>query len=250
MFAGIAFTSAIALASLVSQADAHGYLEQPKPSWSDSPNPGWVALVDNYWDIGSGGDQCGAFKTMASQKGMSVKDVVLDMVKGKKCGNTLDSGAAQPIPSDGKVKWLGNGGGGFTHVGPCEVYLDDKMVAHGDNCEDEYKGGGVGSTETSDIPVDYSACNGKCTLTIYWLAFQNAQWQAYGTITDFVVFNCVPLSGSGGTGTPTEGSSNSTASSTAQTEGSSKGEGANVNTPAVGSPSSEKHDNGAKPGPE
>lgn len=63
------------------------------------------------------------------------------------------TGTPQPIPSDGKVKWLGNGGGGFTHVGPCEVYLDDKMVLHGDNCEDEYKGGAVGSTETSDMPV-------------------------------------------------------------------------------------------------
>ncbi|KAE9311812.1 hypothetical protein PF008_g20111 [Phytophthora fragariae] len=180
MLAGIAL-SAVALAGLATQTNAHGYLEQPKPSWLDSPNPGWVALVDNYWDIGSGGDQCGKFKAMAEQKGVSVKDVVLDMVKGQKCGNTLDSGAAQPIPSDGKVKRLGNGGGGFTHVGPCEIYLDDKMVLHGDNCQDEYKGGDVGSTQTSDMPVDYSACNGRCTLTFYWLAFQNAQWQAYAT---------------------------------------------------------------------
>ncbi|KAE9274556.1 hypothetical protein PR003_g29573, partial [Phytophthora rubi] len=164
MLAGIAL-SAVALAGLATQTNAHGYLEQPKPSWLDSPNPGWVALVDNYWDIGSGGDQCGKFKAMAEQKGVSVKDVVLDMVKGQKCGNTLDSGAAQPIPSDGK---------------------------------DEYKGGDVGSTQTSDMPVDYSACNGKCTLTFYWLAFQNAQWQAY--------VNCVPLSGSGVSATPMEGS--------------------------------------------
>ncbi|GMF28657.1 unnamed protein product [Phytophthora lilii] len=50
---------------------------------------------------------------------MSVKDVVLDMVgKGKECGNTVTTGTPQPIPSDGKAKWLGNGGGGFTHVGP------------------------------------------------------------------------------------------------------------------------------------
>ncbi|KAE8884962.1 hypothetical protein PF005_g13679 [Phytophthora fragariae] len=201
MLAGIAL-SAVALAGLATQTNAHGYLEQPKPSWLDSPNPGWVALVDNYWDIGSGGDQCGKFKAMAEQKGVSVKDVVLDMVKGQKCGNTLDSGAAQPIPSDGKVKRLGNGGGGFTHVGPCEIYLDDKMVLHGDNCQDEYKGGDVGSTQTSDMPVDYSACNGRCTLTFYWLAFQNAQWQAY--------VNCVPLSGSGVSATPMEGSISST----------------------------------------
>eukprot|EP00644_Phytophthora_capsici_P005583 jgi/Phyca11/97699/e_gw1.2.1029.1 len=193
MFAGIALSPALALVAFTTHVVAHGYLEQPKPSWKDSPNPGWVALVDNYWDIGSGGDQCGAFKTMASQKGMSVKDVVLDMVKGQSCGNTLADGAAQPIPSDGKVKWLGNGGGGFTHVGPCEVYLDDKMVVHGDNCEEEFKGGDVGSTETSDMTVDYSAI----------LTF----------LFSVIAVNCVPLSGSGGGTAQMEGSqmsSNST----------------------------------------
>ncbi|EGZ07990.1 hypothetical protein PHYSODRAFT_256017 [Phytophthora sojae] len=101
---------------------------------------------------------------MAEEKGMGVKDVVLDMTKDKKCGETLADASPQPVPSDGLVKWLGNGGGGFTHVGPCEVYIDDKMVVHGDNCEDEFQGGGVGST--LDNPVDYSSCNGKCTLTI------------------------------------------------------------------------------------
>ncbi|KAL3659217.1 hypothetical protein V7S43_015795 [Phytophthora oleae] len=73
------------------------------------------------------------------------------------------------------------------------------MVLHGDNCEDEYPGGDVGSTVTSDMPVDYSSCNGDCTLTIYWLAFQNEQWQAY--------INCVPLTGSGSTTTSAASSS-------------------------------------------
>ncbi|KAL3659209.1 hypothetical protein V7S43_015787 [Phytophthora oleae] len=210
MLVGAALSSLIAFATFASYTEAHGYLEQPKPSWKDGPNVGWITLVDNYWDIGSGGDQVGKFKTMAKEKGMSVKDVVLAMVKDQKCGNTLADGAAQPIPSDGKVKWLGNNGGGFTHTGPCEIYLDDKMVLHGDDCEDEFKGGALGSKQTSDMPVDFSSCNGKCLLTIYWLAFQNAQWQTY--------VNCVPLEGSGG------------GASTPTTQGSSTGEGASGNS--------------------
>ncbi|KAG3170619.1 hypothetical protein PC128_g18912 [Phytophthora cactorum] len=239
MFAEIVLSSAIALVALTSRADAHGYLEQPKPSWKDSPNPGWIALVDNYWDIGSGGDQVGKFKTMSKEKGMSVKDVVLDMVKDQKCGNTLENGDPQPIPSDGKVKWLGNGGGGFTHTGPCEIYLDDKMVLHGDDCENEFKGGDVGSTQTSDMPVDYSACNGKCTLSIYWLAFQNTQWQAY--------VNCVPLSGSGGSATQTQGSQTSSQSSETSTKqgslaGQDKGQSPSTEAPSIEqqSPSTEQ----------
>jgi hypothetical protein len=66
---------------------------------------------------------------MAAEKDVTVKDVVLEMVgDGNECGNTLADGTAQPIPSDGLAKWLGNGGGGFTHVGPCEIYIDDTMV--------------------------------------------------------------------------------------------------------------------------
>uniref|UniRef100_H3GQQ5 Uncharacterized protein n=2 Tax=Phytophthora ramorum TaxID=164328 RepID=H3GQQ5_PHYRM len=233
MLSGLALSAAVALVVLTSPANAHGYLEEPKPSWtSGSANPGWITMVDNYWDIGSGGDQCGLYKTMAAEKKMTVRDVVLDIVKGQKCGNTDDSASPQPIPSDGKAKWLGNGGGGFTHVGPCEIYLDDTMVLHSDNCQDDYPGGDVGSTQTSDMPVDYSSCNGKCTLTIYWLAFQNAQWQAY--------VNCVPLSGSGSaTQTQSTAGSSTSAQETPATQGSSSEQG-EADSSATEAPSSEQ----------
>ncbi|ETO83056.1 hypothetical protein F444_02858 [Phytophthora nicotianae P1976] len=231
MLAGAVFSSAIVLA-LTSRVQAHGYLEQPKPSWKDKPNVGWITMVDNYWDIGSGGDQVGAFKTMAKEKGMSVKDVVLDMVKDQKCGNTLENGDPQPIPADGKVKWHGNEGGGFTHTGPCEIYLDDKMVLHGDDCEDEFKGGPNGSKQTSDMPVDFSSCNGKCLLTIYWLAFQNAQWQTY--------VNCVPLEGSGGGGsTPTTQGSSKEAESSGASENEKQAEASGNSDTKQDSPSTE-----------
>ncbi|OWZ22761.1 hypothetical protein PHMEG_0002479 [Phytophthora megakarya] len=198
MFSGIAISSVVALVAFTSRVNAHGFVDQPKPTWKDGPNVEWVVNIDNYWDIGSGGDQVGKFKTMAKEKGMSVRDVALDMVKDKKCGNTLENGVPQPIPSDGNVMWLGNGGGGFTHQGPCEVYIDDKLVLHGDNCEEEFPGG---EKTAAPLPVDFSSCNGKCLLTFYWIAFQNANWQAY--------VNCVPLEGSGGSATQTQGSQSS-----------------------------------------
>ncbi|ETP24139.1 hypothetical protein F441_02817 [Phytophthora nicotianae CJ01A1] len=108
---------------------------------------------------------------MAKEKGMSVKDVLLEMVgPDKKCGFTTTDVDPQP--------------------GPCELYIDDKMVLHSDDCESDYPGGPNDSGEMSVIPVDYSSCNGNCIFSIYWLGFRNAQWQAY--------INCVPLSGSGG----------------------------------------------------
>eukprot|EP00644_Phytophthora_capsici_P005591 jgi/Phyca11/97965/e_gw1.2.1038.1 len=234
--AGIALSSAIALVAFAPDANAHGNLKQPEATFKDgAPTVEWVTLIDNYWDIGSGGDQVGKFKTMAKEKGMSVKDVVLDMVKDKKCGYTRTDVDPQPIPSDGIVKWWGNGGGGFTHTGPCEIYIDDKMVLHGDDCEDEFPGGAKGSDKMSEMSVDFSSCNGKCTLTIYWLAFQNEQWQSY--------VNCVPLQGDGSatqTQTSVAGSATKEKSSEApSTEGSSGGE----QTPEV--PPTETQSSGA-----
>ncbi|KAG6611964.1 Oxygen-dependent choline dehydrogenase [Phytophthora cinnamomi] len=210
MLVGTALSSAVALLVFASHAEAHGHLKQPEPTFEDGASTvEWVTLIDNYWDIGSGGDQVGKFKTMAKEKGMSVRDVVLDMVKDKKCGYTRTDVDPKPVPTDGKATWWGNGGGGFTHTGPCEIYIDDKMVLHGDDCEEEYPGGPNGSNKLSEMPVDYSSCNGECTLAIYWLGFQNAQWQAY--------VNCVPLKGSGGSTTQQNRSSTTDSSTGGQT---------------------------------
>ncbi|KAF4138174.1 hypothetical protein GN958_ATG12629 [Phytophthora infestans] len=181
MLTGAAFASAATLLAFALRVDAHGHLNQPNPTFKDGESTvNWVAQIENFWDIGSGGDQVGKFKTMAKEKGVSVKDVLLEMVgPDKKCGFTTTEVEPQPIPTDGKAKWLGNDGGGFTHTGPCELYIDDKMVLHSDDCESDYPGGPNDSGEMSVMPVDYSS------------------------------FNCVPLSGSGGASTPAQSSANS-----------------------------------------
>ncbi|POM60347.1 hypothetical protein PHPALM_30806 [Phytophthora palmivora] len=238
MLSGTAITTTVVLLFLVARTNAHGYLKQPEPSWVDDPNSEYVVLIDNYWDIGSGGDQCGLFKTMAAEKGMSVRDVVLDMVKDKKCGNTLADVDPKPVPADGKAIWVGGeGGGGFTHRGPCELYIDDKMVLHSDDCSEDYPTDG--GAKMSEMPVDFSSCNGKCIFTIYWLGFQNEQWQAY--------INCVPLSGSGSSTpttnssdekTPTAGSSTEEQKDEKQEEKEDEQSPANENPPTEGSTAS------------
>lgn len=47
----------------------------------------------------------GKFKTMAKDKGMSVREVVLDMVGAdKKCGFKRSDVHPKPVPTDGKSK--------------------------------------------------------------------------------------------------------------------------------------------------
>lgn len=109
--------AATALAAAPRLADAHGYVYQPAPTWDNgSPNVGWVAGIDYYWEeVGDGGDQVGIFKTMAAEKNMSVRDVLLEMAPDYPCGHTLEDGTQQDLPTDGKLLFKGNEGGGFTH---------------------------------------------------------------------------------------------------------------------------------------
>ncbi|KUF83846.1 hypothetical protein AM588_10000609 [Phytophthora nicotianae] len=66
-----AVLSAITLLAFAPTADAHGNLKEPPATFEDgAPTVEWVTMIDNYWDIGSGGDQVGKFKTMAKEKGM------------------------------------------------------------------------------------------------------------------------------------------------------------------------------------
>lgn len=103
--------------ALLSTVEAHGYLYEPSPTWvNDYANVSYVVGIDYYWEeVGSGGDQVGKFKELAEEKGMSVRDVLLEMAPDYPCGHTLEDGTAQDIPSDGLVQFMGNNGGGFTH---------------------------------------------------------------------------------------------------------------------------------------
>ncbi|KAL3663903.1 hypothetical protein V7S43_011313 [Phytophthora oleae] len=218
---GTAFSSAVVLLAFATRVDAHGHLNQPLPTFQDGASQvNWVTQIDNFWDIGSGGDQVGKYKTMAKEKGVSVRDVILQMVgNDKKCGFTRTDVDPKPVPTNGEAVWLGNDGGGFTHVGPCELYIDDKMVLHSDDCQSDYPGGPNDSGIMSEMPVDYSSCNGDCTFSIYWLGFQNAQWQAY--------INCVLLSGTGAT-TP------SSATPTTETLATTSSSNSTQSTPTPG----------------
>ena len=96
------------------------------------------------------------------------------------CGWTDIRGKAQPIPKDGGMTVSG-----YTHNGMCEVWVDNKIVAQGNNCH-------------SDFPdrkhcIDYSSCKGNCVMHWYWLAERflkgKYSWQVYKA--------CIPLTSGG-----------------------------------------------------
>lgn len=60
------------------------------------------------------------------------------------------------------------------------MWIDNTRVLHNDDCVATYK------TYPAVLPVNYAACkNKKCTLTFYWLALHEPNWQIYK--------HCVPI---------------------------------------------------------
>ncbi|ETL90944.1 hypothetical protein L917_10464, partial [Phytophthora nicotianae] len=57
MLAGAAL-AAITVLGFAPHADAHGNVKEPKPTFeSGKSTVEWVVNIDNFWDVGSGGDQ-------------------------------------------------------------------------------------------------------------------------------------------------------------------------------------------------
>jgi hypothetical protein len=179
--------SALATAAVLSSAallapvaDAHSYVILPQPTWTSSDRDVWYAplafLEDqgfatqedfNAWRRANGYKTLRAFMDTAKYTVTSGSDYY--------CGNTKADGTVQPIPANFRST-------GYTHDGPCEVWLDSKRIYANDNCHAAITG--------KDTAVDYSSCTGTCTLRWYWLGVRylnNAySWQVYK--------NCVRVS--------------------------------------------------------
>ncbi|GMF25605.1 unnamed protein product [Phytophthora lilii] len=169
--------------NLVGTADAHQVVLLPAPTYTTDnkdtkyaplaflENQGYSTVEHfNGWRRSNGYKTLRAFMDGAKYTATSGADYY--------CGFTNANAAPQPIP-DGTMRSTG-----YTHDGPCEVWLDSTRVLAADNCHESI----VGKTYN----LDYSSCKGTCTLRWYWLGVrylkQKYSWQVYKA--------CVPLSAS------------------------------------------------------
>ncbi|ETN10519.1 hypothetical protein PPTG_10643 [Phytophthora nicotianae INRA-310] len=174
------------MALVLPTTDAHQIVLLPEPQWTTNDkdtkyNP--LAFLENQ-----GFKPQEDFAAWSKENGYKSLRDFMDRAKYEvtpgadfSCGFTNPKGTPQPIPAQGIMRSTG-----YTHDGPCEVYLDDTLVLQGDNCHEKFPG--------KDCPIDYSSCKGTCTLRWYWLGIRflkNAySWQVYK--------ECIPLVGSGG----------------------------------------------------
>ncbi|GMF10046.1 unnamed protein product [Phytophthora lilii] len=175
----------------------HGCMLIPEAQFHGSPNAAWIVQIDPVWPSdkwnGNTAATVATFKSlMAANNFQDLKTLMSNSVYGADCGFTNPNGRPEPIPTDGKATFSR----AVVHVGPCEIWLDDKKVLYEDDCYSTY--GNPNQDIKSVFPVDYSSCaNGGCKeMRFYWLAFQDLSgktvWQSYSKFF-----------GSGGSSTPT-----------------------------------------------
>ncbi|RLN47155.1 hypothetical protein BBJ29_009112 [Phytophthora kernoviae] len=162
-------------------ADAHQIVLLPEPQWkTDSKeikynplafleNQGFATQEDaNAWRRDNGYKTLRAFMDMAKYQVTEGADYF--------CGWTDPNGTAQPIPEGGAMRSTG-----YTHDGPCEVWINNTRVLESGNCHETITG--------KDYTIDYSACQGTCMLRWYWLGVRflknSYSWQVYKA--------CIPL---------------------------------------------------------
>ncbi|TDH67672.1 hypothetical protein CCR75_006004 [Bremia lactucae] len=196
-------TSLFALIAVVAPGanyvKAHGFINDPKPTWKNKETSEWVVQIPPFWkgpwDEAKGDDGLLAlFKELAPANNFKDLRSLFDGNPefGEECGYTDPKGTPVDPPSNGAATLSR----GIVHAGSCEIWLDDKLVLRNDDCQSAY-GDGTQQTTTVFKPVDYSSCAaGGCLLRFYWLALQKLDgktvWQAYK--------NCIPLTGPAGGG--------------------------------------------------
>ncbi|KAH7481747.1 hypothetical protein KRP22_015056 [Phytophthora ramorum] len=171
-------------AFLAPMTDAHQVVLLPAPTYTtDSKDTKYapLAFLENQ-----GFETVGDFNAWRRSNGYKTLRAFMDGAKytvadgaDYYCGFTNADATPQAIPDGNAMRSTG-----YTHDGPCEVWLDTTRVLTHDNCHEAISG--------KDYTIDYSSCTGTCTLHWYWMGvryLKNAySWQVYKA--------CVPLSAS------------------------------------------------------
>jgi hypothetical protein len=153
------------------------------------------------------------------------------------CGWSDPDGIPQQIPEDGTMRTSG-----YTHDGPCEIYMGDTLALSYLNCHE--------SITDMTFSLDYSGCGSSCVLYWYWLGVRyldsKYSWQVYK--------ECIPLYSGSSTATTTTTAPTTASSSTgsaaapeADTQGSqTSGSSSTTETQAPSTPTTTEKCNAAR----
>ncbi|KAI9994814.1 hypothetical protein PInf_011649 [Phytophthora infestans] len=190
------FSAVFALAVVVHNANAHGYMYIPLAEFTNSVTSAWIMQIEPQCDI------------------RTLLDSDTDLY-GADCGYTDPDATAKDPPTTGDATF--SRGMVPVRSGWMTPWCCPMTTAYGDGTQD---------TKSVFTPVDYSLCSTSgCMLRFYWLAFQGVDsdmvWQVYK--------DCVSLTG------PVSGD-NSFVSTTASTSSTTANEAGTSTTVSSSTP--------------
>lgn len=188
----LVIAAAAVFASLNSTVEAHGFIQYPAATYKDyatatsynarfTASQTRAAFHNKKWNDSPANNLATFNKAYNASGFTTLKQMVDGFVPG--CQNTRTDGAAKSVKGGKTMVWRNDQEKvGFikSHTGPCEVWIDNTRVFHNANCVAAYP------QYPAALPVNYANCKkAKCTLTFYWLALHEPQWQIYK--------QCVPI---------------------------------------------------------
>ncbi|EGZ23514.1 hypothetical protein PHYSODRAFT_255056 [Phytophthora sojae] len=182
----ISATAVAVVGCLTTQVQAHGYMLIPLTEFKGTATGAWIVQISPQfnanWEFVADDTELIALYVEKAKEAGYANNIrkLLDSdtnLYGADCGFSNPDAKPKDPPTDGTATFER----GLAHHGPCEIWLDDTMVLHNDDCAKAF------SVE------DYMSING-CMFRFYWLAFQGSTsgkyvWQIYK--------NCIPLTGPG-----------------------------------------------------
>eukprot|EP00644_Phytophthora_capsici_P015285 jgi/Phyca11/69583/gw1.24.430.1 len=204
--------TAVAVAGCLTAVQAHGYMYIPLTEFKGTPTGAWIVQITpqlqaNWESVANDEELIALYVEKAKEAGYANNiRKLLDSdtnLYGANCGFSNPDAKAKDPPSDGTATFER----GLAHHGPCEIWLDDAMVLHNDDCAKAFSVPDYMSIKSVFKPIDYSSCSSSgCMFRFYWLAFQGSTsgkyvWQIYK--------DCIPLTGPGAGKSSTVGASNS-----------------------------------------
>ncbi|KAL4106710.1 hypothetical protein PRIC1_004757 [Phytophthora ramorum] len=230
------FAAAVAtLGCLTTHVQAHGYMLIPQTEFKGTATGAWSVEIApqfqaNWESVADDTELIALYAEKATEAGYANNiRKLLDSdtsLYGADCGFSDPNAKAKDPPSDGTATFER----GLAHHGPCEIWLDDTMVLHNDDCAKAFSVEDYMSIKSVFKPIDYSSCSSSgCMFRFYWLAFQGSTsgkyvWQIYK--------DCIPLTGPGAGQTST--ATASSMSNTTQTSDTPPTNTASTEAPTTG----------------
>ncbi|OWZ04858.1 hypothetical protein PHMEG_00023167 [Phytophthora megakarya] len=208
-----------AIGYFTTEVQGHGYMLIPKTEFKGTATGAWSVQISPQfqanWESVKNDDELIALYVEKAKEAGYANNIrkLLDSdtsLYGANCGFSNPDATPKDPPSDGTATFER----GLAHHGPCEIWLDDTMVLHNDDCAKAFSVEDYMSIKSVFKPIDYSSCSSSgCMFRFYWLAFQGSTsgkyvWQIYK--------NCIPLTGPGAGKTSTTSTNTTQSTDTTQ----------------------------------